>query len=571
MEDVEARMAADELREAARLAGECAVVERAVALARWTGTGSRPVTAGQVLRQPDVPAAAAALGVRLPERLRSAADLPELHRPWCVAIAAGLLRVTGGTVTCGHALEGWPPGNAGLLTGWLAGLLAVCEASGTRAEEGDGLLVLVLALLTVLQDDNVPAGRELWDAVLEEADDLCDAHDLDLDVAPAAFALRAGRERGNPLGGLVTLLAGFGALAAEPAAPGALAAPVITPLGRWAARQLAESLPGAADPEISAAELIAEVAQSAGEAERWEAASEWLDARDPEDAVRELLVAAESMSPRLRTVAVSVAEMTEEDGLPAWREAAKAPCVGPHARVVLHSWNQGPEPDQADGQWLGAESAAAALEESGPDEALCRIWESVRGDELDGRLAAVRATGHPDAAKLARAVAGFVASGAPRSIDQGVQLKVTLKYSKPPIWRSVQLPVIASLGDLHRVIQVLFGWDGDHLHAFAVGARKYSDPFFELELTADEDEMRVRDAFPPGGRKVGYEYDFGASWIHEITRQKAIRPDPEQVYPVCVAFSGDSPIEYPSEENPREPEPFSLADVNRRLAKLGGG
>lgn len=529
------------------------------------------MTAGQVLRQPDVPAAAAALGVGLPERLRSAADLPELHRPWCVAIAVGLLRVTGGTVTCGDALEGWPPRDAKLLTGWLAGLLAVCEASGTRVEEGDGLLVLVLALLTVLQDDDVPAGRELWDTVLEEADDLCDVHDLDLDVAPAAFALRAGRERGNPLGGLVTLLAGFGALAAAPAAPGVPAVPVITPLGRWAARQLAEALPGAADPEIGAAELIAEVAGSAGEAERWEAASAWLDVRDPEDAVRELLVAAESMSPRLRTLAVSLAEMLEGDGLPAWRELAKAPCVGPHARAVLHSWDQGPEPDQADWQWLGAESAAAALEERGPDEALCRIWESVRGDGLDGRLAAVRATGHPGAEKLARAVAGFVKSGAPRSIDQGVQLKVTLKYSRPPIWRSVQLPVITSLGDLHRVIQVLFGWDGDHLHAFTVGGRKYSDPFFELELTADENEMRVRDAFPPGGRKAGYEYDFGASWVHEITRQKTIRLDPGQVYPVCVAFSGDSRVEYPSEENPQEPEPFSLADVNGRLAKLGGG
>jgi len=51
----------------------------------------------------------------------------------------------------------------------------------------------------------------------------------------------------------------------------------------------------------------------------------------------------------------------------------------------------------------------------------------------------VRATGHPDAEKLARVVAGFVASGAPRSIDQGVQLKMMLKYSKSPIWRSVQL------------------------------------------------------------------------------------------------------------------------------------
>ena len=132
---------------------------------RWPagpGPGADPCTAGQVLRQPDVPAAAAALGVRLPERLRSAADLPELHRPCPVAIATGLLRVSGGTVTCGPALEGWPPGDAELLTGWLAGLLAVCQASGTRAEEGDGLSVLVLAMLTVLQDDDVPSGRELW-------------------------------------------------------------------------------------------------------------------------------------------------------------------------------------------------------------------------------------------------------------------------------------------------------------------------------------------------------------------------------------------------------------------------
>jgi hypothetical protein len=36
-----------------------------------------------------------------------------------------------------------------------------------------------------------------------------------------------------------------------------------------------------------------------------------------------------------------------------------------------------------------------------------------------------------------------------------------------------------------------------------------------------------------------------------------------------VAYQGDSPVEYPSEENPQEPEPFSLTEVNRKLAKLG--
>jgi hypothetical protein len=36
-----------------------------------------------------------------------------------------------------------------------------------------------------------------------------------------------------------------------------------------------------------------------------------------------------------------------------------------------------------------------------------------------------------------------------------------------------------------------------------------------------------------------------------------------------VAYQGDSPVEYPSEENPQEPELFSLTEVNRKLAKLG--
>ena len=45
--------------------------------------------------------------------------------------------------------------------------------------------------------------------------------------------------------------------------------------------------------------------------------------------------------------------------------------------------------------------------------------------------------------------------------------------------------------------------------------------------------------------------------------------DPGQDYPVCVAYKGDSPVEYWSEDDPEEPEPFDLAEVNRKLAALG--
>jgi hypothetical protein len=559
---VDSATSGDDLHEAARLAGGCAILKRAVALARWIGPEERPVTPAQVLRKADVSAAGAAIGVRVPPSTRTAADVPELHGPWSVAVATGLLRISDGMVTGGQALEGWPPGDAALLDTWFAALRAVCETlADPRQEDGcTGMLVLALALLTVLEDEDededVPTGRELWQAVLEESDDLCDTYELDL--VPAAAMRRAGRAGESRLGGMVALLAGFEAVTGDTGRP------VITPLGRWAMHWLEEALPGPADPEISAAELIAEVAEHDGRALRLEAASGWLEQHDP----REILEAAESMPPLLRTVAADLVMALGEDAIPAWREFAAAPHVGPHARFALYAWEQEPEPDERDLRWLAAESAAAALDGQGLDEALCVLWESVRGEGLAGHLAVVRATGHPAAGQLERALNEFTSSGVRRSIDQGVQLKVTLKRWSPAIWRSVRLPVTATLGDLHQMIRILFGWDGDHLHAFRAGARAYSDPFFALEDTADEDGIRVRDAFGPG-IKVRYEYDFGASWQHEITSQKAFTLDPGEVYPVCVAYQGDSPVEYPSEEDPEEPAPFSLTDVNRLLSKLG--
>lgn len=65
---------------------------RAVALGQWVGTSARQVTAGQVLRKAEVPAAGAALGVLVPPRLRTMADVRALHRPWRVAVATGLAR-----------------------------------------------------------------------------------------------------------------------------------------------------------------------------------------------------------------------------------------------------------------------------------------------------------------------------------------------------------------------------------------------------------------------------------------------------------------------------------------------
>ena len=420
----------------------------------------------------------------------------------------------------------------------------------------------------MLQDEDAPAGRGLLREVLEEADEICDSRDLDVDVHGALSGLSP---HGMPkIEGLMALLADFGIIAK--AGPAASKAPAVTPLGEWVASLLAEEVcPVPLDAGLTAEDLIEGAANvSAGEREML--ADSWLDARDPADAVREILSAAEDKPSRLRVVALELAEMAREDGWPAWREIAgddARPHAARHARVFLFSMGQGPEPARADWQWVGTEAAAAALHEAGPDEALCCIWDTIDGDDdIAKRLAEVRASGHPEAEYVASSVEAFAASGAPLTIRQGVQLKVALKNAKPPVWRSVQLPLTATLGDLHAAIQVLFGWDGDHLHVFHAGGVRYSDPFYELEETEDEEDARLRDAFPPGGPKVTYVYDFGADWVHEITRQKMITLDPGQDYPVCVASGGNSPVEYPSGDEPEEPEPFDQAAVNTALTGI---
>jgi hypothetical protein len=552
----------DELRDAARLARESVVVGRAVTLARWIGTGRRPVTAGQVLRKADVPAAGAALGLDVPPRLRTMADIRALRRPWCLAVATGLLQVGGGSVSRGPALGRWPPGDADLLAAWLTALRAVCAAESYPQDE-DSVRLLAMALLAVLRKDGEHLPGGLWGPVHAALHDLCDRYDKSSWEPLHAADRYDGPETRTPLAGLVALLAEFGAVAGDRGKP------LITPLGCWAAGHLAAGLPGLADPSLSASEMIAELARFGDEEQRDHVVWGWLAERQPAETAREILTAAEGTSPLLRVMAVGVVQRLGEDALPAWRELTAAPRVGPHARAVLATWDQGPEPTDADWDWLAVEAAAAALQDKGPDEALSRVWESMPGTDLDTCLAKVRATGHPDAAELSQEVAEFAASGAPCSIDQVAELKVSLSGSRPPIWRRVRLPVMATLGDLHDVIQVVFGWDGDHLHVFQAGKKQYSDPLMDLDETRNEEAIGLRDAMARNAGKISYTYDLGACWEHEITLEQTLPRDRGQDYPVCVAYKGDSPVEYWCEDDPEEPEPFDLAEVSRKLAALG--
>ena len=539
--------------DAAKLALDSPVVTQAVALSRWIAeSGPRPLTPRQVLRKPDIPVAAAVIGVAPPENPRTAADVPALNRPWNLTLAMGLLRADGDTVTAGPALATWPPDSPAILAAWLDGLLTI-SGSETGSPWDDTPAMDILVFLTAVQEaaDGVPLRKQ--------ATELAER----IGFGPAIFWPE------KRIANTAERLASFGAIGGGE----------VTSLGRWAAARLRDQL-AEPDEELTAAELIAYLADC-DEAERDEDAWAWLDAQpDPADAARQLLTAGASMEPRLRWIAAGVVELLQEEALPVWREMAAVPGMGPHAKFALFTLEAGPEPDDGEWRWLAVESAAVALAEKGTDEAVTVLWEALpaqklAADDLEHRLAVVRATDHPSALSLAAAIADFVASAGAESlsVNQCLQLKISLARWRPPIWRTVLIPATANLATLDLVIQALYGWDGDHLHAFRVRRATYSDPSFSLEETRDEYAMRVLAALNAGGGKITYEYDFGASWIHEIALQKKVPREPGAEYPFCVKYSGDSPIEYPDYDSDEEqqPEPFNLEAVNRRLAALESG
>jgi len=541
------------LSDAAKLALNSPVVTQAVALSRWIAeSGPRPLTPRQVLRKPDIPVAAAVIGVAPPENQRTAADVPALNRPWNLTLAMGLLRADGDTVTAGPALATWPPDNPDILAAWLDGLLTI-SGSETGSPWDDTPAMDILVFLTAVQEaaDGVPLRKQ--ETELAER----------IGFGPAIFWPE------KRIANTAERLASFGAIGGGE----------VTSLGRWAAARLRDQL-AEPDEELTAAELIAYLADC-DEAERDEDAWAWLDAQpDPADAARQLLTAGASMEPRLRWIAADVVELLQEEALPVWREMAAVPGMGPHAKFALFTLEAGPEPDGGEWRWLAVESAAVALAEKGTDEAVTVLWEALPAqklpaDDLEHRLAVVRATDHPSALSLAVAIADFVASAGAESlsVNQCLQLRVSLARWRPPIWRTVLVPATANLATLDLVIQALYGWDGDHLHAFRVGRATYSDPSFSLEETRDEYAMRVLAALNAGGGKITYEYDFGASWIHEIALQKKVPREPGAGYPFCVKYSGDSPIENPDYDSDEEqqPEPFNLEAVNRRLAAFESG
>ena len=128
------------------------------------------------------------------------------------------------------------------------------------------------------------------------------------------------------------------------------------------------------------------------------------------------------------------------------------------------------------------------------------------------------------------------------------QIRITLKGSKPPIWRKLAVASDIVLADLHEVIQIAMGWTNSHLHQFKKGHEYFVTkvtPWGEPTDMEGEDEEAVTlgEVCPRVRSKLIYEYDFGDGWEHTIEVKKIIEPEPGVEYPVCLGGKKACPPE----------------------------
>ncbi len=126
------------------------------------------------------------------------------------------------------------------------------------------------------------------------------------------------------------------------------------------------------------------------------------------------------------------------------------------------------------------------------------------------------------------------------------QLKISLKGSRPPIWRRIQVPGSITLAGLHDIIQVSMGWFDSHLHQFDIKKTLYgpvTDDDWAMERITDEVTYTLHSLSQKIQPHFEYIYDFGDNWQHRITVEKILSPEEGKPYPVIITGKRACPPE----------------------------
>ena len=151
------------------------------------------------------------------------------------------------------------------------------------------------------------------------------------------------------------------------------------------------------------------------------------------------------------------------------------------------------------------------------------------------------------------------------------QLRVVLRGISPLIWRRLLVADEVSIAGLHDVLQVAFGWSGDHLHCFTVHGREYGlcydgGPIFR----GDARRVRLCDLGLRVGERFVYDYDLAAVWRHDLRVEQITELEPGRTYPRCTGGGRAGPPEDCGgpEAFMEASQPYRLVEVVTRVAEI---
>jgi hypothetical protein len=146
----------------------------------------------------------------------------------------------------------------------------------------------------------------------------------------------------------------------------------------------------------------------------------------------------------------------------------------------------------------------------------------------------------PGSRALATPFGRSISMKSPASI---YELKVTLRDTRPPVWRRIRVRSDVTLFKLHSILQYVMGWMDGHMHQFVVGAKTYGGVDHEFPECENEKKVMLSQVLRKPKDSLVYEYDFGDGWEHSVVLEQRLEAESGGKYPYVVEGKGACPPE----------------------------
>lgn len=125
--------------------------------------------------------------------------------------------------------------------------------------------------------------------------------------------------------------------------------------------------------------------------------------------------------------------------------------------------------------------------------------------------------------------------------------KIELEGIEPKIWRRFQFHSEITFHQLHKILQIVMGWQDYHLYEFQVGNKAIMLPDPELQwegrINLNARREQVSNHIANTQTAFTYLYDFGDDWKHQVTLEQIIPVTEDTPYPICLEGKRNCPQE----------------------------